>query len=182
MDIRKASDLEKRKRYVCCIKGCENIAIWAGSDSYHVTFFRFGKFWKYERRFCEKHKELMHSAEWDILIDKKKRTWVKPYYCGCGRQATKSLRGILSTRRTIYIEGYGRCEKCYKEDFNAEAEKEVEELLDGCKESVRKNLKNIVGLIDVELIEAQAEKESEDVVMTEDGGVYKVKFDEKKIH
>lgn len=182
MDIRKANDLEKRAGWVCCIKGCENIAIWAGSEGYRIIFFRFGKFWEFERRFCEEHKELRYFAERENLIDKKKRTRVKPYYCSCGRQAIKQSRNLLISSETVYIECYGVCEKCYKEFFDAEAEKRVEEILDGCEEAILEDLKKVVGLIDVGLIEAQAEKESEDVVFTEDGGVYKVKFDKKKIH
>ena len=128
----------------------------------------------------------MYSTDFErleSLIDRKKRRQVKPHYCGCARQATKEIRGLVIAREP-FIEPHRVCERHYKERFNEEAEKEVQEFLSGGEEAVRKakeehrkNLRMIAGIIN-----SQAEKESEDVVMTEDGWVHKAKFDKKKIH
>lgn len=164
MTVRKADEFEKRRGNVCCIKDCENEASNRGSNCYLQTFFRFGKFWEFERHICEEHKHLMHSDEVWNLIDRKKRRWVKPYSCGCGRQATEELRGLLRSSGETFIESYQVCERHYKEMFNEEADKKVQEFIDGCEEEARKA------------------KKSKDVVRTEDGSIYKVEFDKKKIH
>lgn len=117
MTIRKADEFEKKNSNVCCIKDCENVASYNSSDGYFQTFFRFGKFWEFERRFCEEHKHLMNSDESESLLDRRKRRWVKPCPCPyCGRQATKEIEIPGGCGGKPWVDVIPVCERHYSSD------------------------------------------------------------------
>ena len=189
MDIRKADVMDKKSGNVCCIKGCENSTLCSyRGQTMKIRFFRFGKYWEYELHFCQEHKDMfldLPFAEMQKLIDKKKRTRVKPKFCFCGRQATKRLHEFAYFSSIgPWIEHHDVCEKHYRELYVESTEKEVEEFLSGNKDTIRKihelgqqSMKKII-----EEINSGIDKKTEDYIMTEDGRICKVKFDDKKIH